>query len=278
MILFGTSGIPHSCKSRKSVDGVREIARLGLDLMEVEFVRGVKMGEATADKVGQAAAESGVVLTSHAPYYVNLASVEVEKVEASVERILHTASICHRFGGKSVTFHAAYYMGREPAAVMSVVTEQLRALIMRMNKEGVDLAISPELTGKPSQFGSLEELIKLSRAVEGVGLCIDWSHYVARDNGAFNSYEGFKRAIAKIRRGLGKKALSRLHMHVSGIEWTEKGEAKHRPLRESEFDWEALLDVLVEEQVSGMIVCESPLLEEDALLLKREFLKRSSSK
>ncbi|GAI89407.1 unnamed protein product, partial [marine sediment metagenome] len=66
-LLFGTAGVPHSAKSPSTIDGIERIAELGLGCMEMEFVRGVRMGEAVAIQVGEAAARLGIELTAHAP-------------------------------------------------------------------------------------------------------------------------------------------------------------------------------------------------------------------
>jgi deoxyribonuclease-4 len=278
MILFGPAGIPTSKKGKGLEEGIREVARLGLDCMEVEFVRGVRLKHGAAVGAGAAAREEGIVLTAHAPYYINLCSLDPEKADASEERILQTARMCHLLGGTSVTFHAAYYQGRDPGGIFQMVEKRLRAVGGKLLKEGIGVSIAPELTGKPAQFGSLEELIRLSRGVKGVQPCIDFSHYVARSGGGNNNYDGFLRALKSVKRGLGVKALRRLHMHVSGIEWGAKGEKRHLMLEDSEFDWKALLRVLVDLDISGIIICESPMMEEDATIMKMEYMKRLRKK
>jgi len=47
-LLFGTAGIPRSARAKTTIDGIERIAELGLGCMELEFVQGVKMGEAGA--------------------------------------------------------------------------------------------------------------------------------------------------------------------------------------------------------------------------------------
>jgi deoxyribonuclease-4 len=274
MILFGPAGAPSSTKGRRPEDGVREVSRLGLDCMELEFVRGVRMSDEGVARVRAAALETGVVLTAHGPYYINLASREEAIAVASVERILSAARRCDQAGGVSVTFHAAFYQGRGAEEIYKIVAGRLREVLRRLEQEGVTIAVSPELTGKPSQFGSLAELIRLCREVKGIRPCIDFSHYAARENGDGNGYEGFKQALAALRRGLGAPALKSLHMHASGIEWGEKGEKRHRRIMESDFDWKALIQVLVDQKVSGTLICESPEMAEDALIMKAEYKRR----
>ena len=74
---------------------------------------------------------------------------------------------------------------------------------------------------------------------------------------------------------LGKPALKNVHMHFSGIAYGEKGEQHHLPLRESDANWKEFLQVLKDRKIEGNLVCESPLLEKDTLLLKETFEKLS---
>lgn len=78
-LLFGTGGVPHSAADRSVLAGVRRIRELELDCMEVEFVRGVRIEKDIAEQAGQAAAELGVRLTCHGPYYINLNADEPDK-------------------------------------------------------------------------------------------------------------------------------------------------------------------------------------------------------
>jgi len=277
MLYFGTAGIPHSAKGRPHDNAVREVKRLGLDCMEVEFVYGVRMKKAEAEKVALAREESGITLTAHGPYYVNLASKEPPKKKASIERIIATARTAHIMGAKSVTFHAAFYQGRDSEEVYDIVSTELRSISEYLSAEGNEVLLRPELTGKPSQFGSLEELIRLSREVPGVAPCLDLAHMAARASGKGNSYKGIRQALDLVAEELGGPAIKDMHIHLYGIEWGAKGEIRHVPLKDTRYRWKAALRALVDAGASGVVICESPLLEEDALKLKKEYnrLKRS---
>jgi deoxyribonuclease-4 len=278
MILFGTAGIPICAKGKGIAEGIREVKRLGLDAMEVEFVRGVRMDQATAKKARDAAREAGVALTVHAPYYINLCSLDAATAEASVQRVLAAARKCRELGGQSVTFHAAFYQGRDRDEIFRTVAGSLKEILSVLKKEGNKVRIKPELTGKPSQWGSLDELIRLGRAVRSVRPCIDFSHLVARGAGANNNYQEFCAALAAVKQGLGAGALAELHMHASGIEWTKKGERRHVMFEESRLQWKALLRALDDFNVSGIMLCESPVMEHDALVLKKEYRKLTDRK
>ena len=85
---FGTGGVPLSVKDRSVISGINRLVELELDHMEVEFVHGVRMKREPAEQAGALAAEKGITLTCHGPYYINLNSEDAEKCTASVRRIL----------------------------------------------------------------------------------------------------------------------------------------------------------------------------------------------
>jgi len=270
-LLFGTGGVPVSAKLRSTEAGIERIAELGLGCMEVEFVQGVKMSPKVAVSVGELAAKKKVALTAHGPYAINLNSAEPEKVHMSKERILQTARIAALFGARSITFHAAFYLKSTPAETYAVVKRHLKEIVNILRNEGNKVTISPEVTGKPSQFGTLEEILQLSSEIEGVAPCLDFSHWHAR-TGKANSYQEFSAILNQIEKKLGRQALDNMHIHLSGIAYGKKGEIKHLMLPDSDFQYAELLKALKERKAKGVIISESmPYLEKDALLLQQTY-------
>jgi len=270
-LLFGTGGVPVSAKLRSTEAGIECISELGLGCMEVEFVQGVKMSPQVAASVGELAATKKVVLTAHGPYFINLNAVEPEKVHMSKERILQTARIAALFGSRSITFHAAFYLQSTPAETYTTVKRHLEEIVKILRNEDNKVTISPEVTGKPSQFGTLEEILQLSSEIEGVAPCIDFSHWHAR-TGKANSYQEFLDILDQIEGKLGRQALDNMHIHLAGIAYGKKGEIKHLMLPDSDFQYVELLKALKERKAKGVVICESvPYLENDALLLQQTY-------
>jgi deoxyribonuclease-4 len=209
-LLFGTAGVPSSSPKPDSRTGIAHIRELGLDCMELAWVRRVSMGEKTAAKVRQKGEECRVALSVHAPYYINLNSAEFDKVAASRERILKAARAGWLCGARNIVFHAAFYHDDPPEVVYERVKGHLVELTQELRAEGNDTVLRPETTGKQSQFGTLEELLALSREVEGVAPCVDFAHLHAR-SGANNSYEEFVAILASIEKELGRAGLEDMH-------------------------------------------------------------------
>lgn len=269
-LLFGTAGTPHSTKRLSTADGIERVAELGLECMEMEFVRRASMGESTARLVAETASRTGVQLSAHAPYYINLNAREPEKVKASQERLLQTARIASWCGARNVAFHPAFYLGDPPEQVYRVVKKRLEEVLEQLKRENIHVCIRPELMGRGTQFGSLEELLDLSLELEMVAPCLDFAHYHARD-GKNNSYDEFTSILSRIEERLGRNALDDIHIHVAGIAYGKKGEIKHLNMEESDFRYVDLLRALKDYDVKGMVICESPSLEGDALLLQSTY-------
>jgi deoxyribonuclease-4 len=269
-LLFGTAGIPNSTKGPSSEAGIERIHELGLECMEVEFVQGVRMSSQGATSLRGAAASRGIRLSAHAPYFINLNAREPEKVAASQERIMRTARITSLFGGESVVFHAGFYLGDPPSEVYATVKDSLGQIVEQLRSEGNRVNIRPEVMGKVAAFGTLDEVLGLCAEIEGVAPAIDFAHWHAR-TGRANSYDEFVAVLREVEGKLGGDALDDMHMHVSGIEYGPRGERRHTRLAESDLRYVELLTALKDCDAGGLLICESPNLEEDALLLQQTY-------
>lgn len=270
--MFGTAGVPAAAKGAGSVAGIEALARLGLDAMEIEFVRGIWMSDELARQVKSRARALKIYLTAHAPYYLNLNSPDPRVVRASKDRIMQSAATADKAGARHLALHAAFYSGAGPARAYQNVKRRLMQLSSRIARLGLKITLNPELMGRPSQFGGLEEILDLSSGVPRVEPCLDFSHNHARTGGS-NTYEEYCDILDLVRRRLGGRALRRMHIHVAGIDYGPKGERRHTNLTDSDMDFRALMSALKHRGAGGIVICESPNLEDDALLLKHTYME-----
>ena len=270
---FGTAGIPLSTKPRNTINGVKRVKELGLDAMELEFVRGINITKEKSPEVKKTAEENDVILTNHCPYWINLNSEDKKKFYASISYITNSARITSLCGGYSVCFHAGYYMKQDPKKVYERIKEGLKIIVKEVNEFDKKIWIRPETTGKIAQFGTIHEILDLSLEFDNVLPCIDWSHLHAWSNGKYNSTEEFREVLNLVEKKLGRKGLDNVHFHCQGVEYTEKGERKHLNLKESDLKYEELLKTWKEFKIKGVVIAESPNVEEDALLLKKLYGK-----
>jgi len=164
-------------------------------------------------------------------------------------------------------------MKDNPKDVYNKVKEAIKLILQELKKDEIEIFIRPETAGKISQFGNINEIIKLSEEFENVLPCIDWSHIHAYNNGKYNTKEEFKEVLSLIENKLGRNALDNVHFHCQGINYNEKGERNHLNLKESDFNYKELVKVWKEFKLKGVVICESPNVEKDSLLLKETYEK-----
>ena len=210
----------------------------------------------------------------HAPYYINLNSPEKEKLEASKKRILLALRMSELARIRSVCVHPAFYLGMEPKVAFENVRHAVDDIMKQKKNSFPHVNLGLETMGKPTQFGTLEEVLKISKEFDLYPV-IDPAHMHARTNGKVNSYEEWDEMFDLYEKYLGAKSLKHVHMHYSGIAYTVKGEKHHLPLEESDAKWREFLRVLKDRKVEGTVVCESPLLEKDTLLMQKTYTSLS---
>ena len=272
MLSFAVAGSPHSTpKPGGTVEGLKQAAKLGITAMEIEWVQNVPSSRERMLEIRATAEQLKMTLTVHAPYYINLNTPEKEKLAASKKRILAALTMGQIAGVRSVCVHAAFNLGQPPETVYDNVSRAVEDILKQKKKFFPDVNLGLETMGRQTQFGTLEEVLKISKEF-GLYPVIDPAHLHARYNGAVNSTKEWQEMFDLYEKSLGKKSLKTMHMHFSGIAYGLKGEKHHLPLQESDAQWKDFLKVLKKRKIEGTLVCESPLLEKDTLLMQKTFL------
>ena len=271
-LLFGTAGIPLSVKGLGTAEGISQVGKLGLSAMELEFVHSVNISREKVPEVKKAAESNGIALTCHAPYFINYNTPEKAKIEASIDRVYRSCDITNRCGGWSVVFHPGFYLKDSPTDAYKHVKSALEETVEKLKADKNPIWVRPETMGKGSQIGTLEEVLQLSEELEQVMPCIDYSHMHARQ-GKYNSYDEFCKILDAIEKSLGKKGLENMHIQCQAVEYTEKGERRHLEFNDpkADFKYEEVCRSWKDYNVKGVVICESPNIEGDAMLLKKTY-------
>jgi deoxyribonuclease-4 len=270
---FGTVGSPISTPSKPggSIGGIQRIVALGLDALELAWVQSVRVSEVTCQAINQAARDASVRLSVHAPYFINLNASEDEWPK-SRQRLLDAAWYGWLAGATDIVFHPGSYFGKPPEEVLPGAIARLVGCVKELDEKGAAVTLRPETMGKSAVLGSLEDTLAMSREHLSVRPCLDFAHLHARSgDGLVNGYDHWMRILDAYCTALGDASLESLHIHLSGIEYGPKGERNHLPVRESDMDVPGLFQALKTSCASGRILCESPILEEDALYMQQLF-------
>jgi deoxyribonuclease-4 len=205
----------------------------------------------------------------HAPYFINLNATD-EEWPKSRKRLMDAAHYGNLAGATDIVFHPGSYFANPPDQVLLIAIPRLKDCVAELRENGNSVTLRPETMGKSAFLGSLDDTLSMSKEIPGVAPCIDFAHLHARaGDGSMNSEAEWAEVLARYAKALGTEALQRLHIHLSGIEYGEKGEKKHLPMAESDFDLKGLFSALSKAGSAGRILCESPIMEEDALYMKQ---------
>lgn len=270
---FGTVGAPSSTPKKPggSVGGVLRLAELGLYAFELGWVQSVRVSEETCAAIRGTAEDKDVLISVHAPYFINL-NADEEEWPKSRKRLMDAAHFGNLAGATDIIFHPGSYFGHEPAEVLPIAIERLAECVKELRGNGNPVRLRPETMGKSAMLGSLEDTLAMSKAIQGVEPCLDFAHLHARGgDGSMNSYAEWQQILDVYAKELGVEALTRLHIHLSGIEYGPKGEKEHLRIEESDFELDDLLKALRDMGCGGRILCESPVLEDDAQLIKNKW-------
>lgn len=265
---FGTVGSPNSTPKKPggSIGGIIRTAELGLDGLELGWVRSVRVSAKTCAAIKETAQAHDVAISVHAPYFINL-NADDEEWPKSRKRLMDAAHYGNLAGATDVVFHPGSYFEQAPEEVLTIAMARLEDCIKELRVAGNPITLRPETMGKSAMLGSLDDTLAMSQAILGIEPCLDFAHLHARfGDGSMNTYDEWSRLLESYGNSLGEAALQNLHSHLSGIEYTQKGEKKHLPIEESNLDMEAILSALKDFGCQGRILVESPVLEDDALI------------
>ncbi len=277
---FGTVGSPIGTPKKPggSVGAIQFSKTIGLGAFELGWVQSVRVSEETCAAIRAAGAAEGVALSVHAPYFINL-NAAADEWPKSRKRLMDAAHYGNLAGATDIIFHPGSYFGKDPAKVLKVAIPRLKSCVAELRRHHNPVTLRPETMGKSAMLGSLEDALEMAKAIEGVEPCLDFAHLHARPgDGTMNTYDEWAGMLRSYSKQIGAERLKRLHIHLSGIAYGPKGEKAHLKLQEADLDLKALFRALHDLGCGGRILCESPIMEEDALRMKAAWEQESGEK
>jgi len=272
---FGPAGVPPWFKAIKAAltDVPSLLREESLDAFEYQAVRwGAKsqIKREDAEKLGLKAKENDILVSLHGSYFLNFCGRK-DIIEASKKRLIACITAAEWMRAYVVVFHSGFYGKKSKKEAFAKCIEALKEVVETMRALGIkNVKIGPETMGKPSQLGSLDEVLSLCEEVEQTQLVVDWAHLHARDEGRFKTVDDFRRVVVGIENRLGTKAIKDMHCHFSKVEFTNKGERRHHTMGEAGYgpDFTMLAKVIAEFKLKPVIISESPILDIDAIMMQ----------
>ena len=273
--IFGPAGNAEHFPYKSSADAPKWLKEIGLDCYEYQCGKGVHVGEESARKIGLAARENGIVLSLHAPYFINLANPDPDALQKTVGYITGACLVADWMGAKRVVIHSGALMKRTRREALDTALRSLKEVIAACDAQCFGhIALCPETMGKINQLGDLDEVLELCTLDERLVPCIDFGHLYARSLGADDGPEAACRLLDRVEEVLGPERAGTFHSHFSHIEFTLKGGEKcHRTFADDGGygpDWTPLASEIARRGWSPTVICESAGTQaEDASTMKQ---------
>jgi deoxyribonuclease-4 len=277
---FGPAGVPPVFRVMKATlaDVPGLLKEEGLDAFEYQATRwGAKpqIKREDAEKLGLKAEENDVWLSVHGSYFTNFCG-EKGMVEASKKRLIACITAAEWMKAHVVVFHPGFYGKKTRKEAFTKCLGALKEVAETMSASGIgNVKMGPEAMGRHYQLGTLNEIFSLCEEVEQTQLVIDWGHLHARDGGRFKTVDDFRKVVEKVENRLGTEVVRDMHCHFTKVEFTDKGERRHRMMDEMDYgpDFSMLAEVIAGFKLKPVIISESPILDLDAIKM-RDILKK----
>jgi deoxyribonuclease-4 len=276
---FGPAEVP----SRKSPEeAVRLLREQKFNACEIDFAGGFWMDYEWAEEFGKLARKARIVLSLHAPIAGFMGHLERDKkFRMAVGMLDHSAGIAVAASAKLVVFHPGFLLGRTHRAAISAVSKQLEELRTRLEGKGRVVPFGIEVMGRVRDFGSLDDVVEISRRSGWVRPVLDFAHMHATSDGAYTDVEPFAAALEAVDEVL--EADAPFHIHFSDIAYANRNETKHLPYGEGTLRADPLGEALQRFERPVTVISESPDLESDQAIRaalaasSRRAARRSSS-
>ncbi len=278
--LFGPAGNSNSFFEmgyKGSLQVPEYLLKMGLDAFEYQCGRGVNIGEEKAQQLGALAADKGITLSLHAPYYISMSSVEEEKRIKSIDYILASARAVNAMGGDRIVVHTGSCSKISRETALELAMDTMKKALDALKSEGLyHIHICPETMGKVNQLGTLDEVLALCGLDEQLIPCIDFGHLNARDLGYFKTKAEYKSVFDRMENALGYDRLCAFHSHFSKIEYTTGGEKKHLTFADTVYgpDFEPVLDLVVQKNLSPTFICESDGTQAEDVKMMKDYYNK----
>lgn len=253
MIRFGVSGLPP--------DGVDDAAFLDEMLSrdrtayELAFVTDFPWSERRCARFGEAAAERGVRISVHAPYFAILTVADEEKGARCLAALEHTMKLGRALGAPIICAHFGHTHGEPAETLMGRIRERLDRVAPKVAHLGVGLGL--EVGGNDRSFGTLGDIAVLCADYPFVRPIVDWAHLHAMTGGALTTREAFASVLGFVRESFPAWMVDPLQTQFTDNLVGPHGEVKHIPYGEGSLKVGPLVEAAVESGMPMVIISEA---------------------
>ncbi len=163
---IGTVGSPISTPKKPggSVGAIQQIRVLGLNALELGWVQSVRVTEETCAAIKKEAETCDVMISVHAPYFINL-NANDEEWPKSRKRLMDAALYGNLAGATDIIFHPGSYFEKPADEVLAIALPRLLDCVKELQASGNPVTLRPETMGKSAMLGTLEDTLVMSKSI-----------------------------------------------------------------------------------------------------------------
>lgn len=222
---FGVAGVPTNYKG-KFKDLFDWLRNLGLNAYEIQCVYGFKISDVNKE-IYRKEIQNGFNFSIHAPYYINLGSLNKDVVMRSKENMKQGIELAKSIGVNRIIFHPGGGHNNTEEGRKIAINQLIDAVNEFTSEIDMgDVRLYPEIGGKTNNLGSIDEIIEICKNCKYCYPCIDIAHLHAREIGSLVNKQVLKEKLLKIKTELPEK-VKFIHFHAYTINYNDKGEIKH---------------------------------------------------
>jgi deoxyribonuclease-4 len=217
-VRFGPAGRPINYFGNAK-DACTYIRAEGLEAYEYQATYGVKISQTSASDLKRNSEDEDVLVSMHAPYYINLSSNKDDVIDRSIQRLVQSAKASEWMGAYRTVFHPGFYTTYSSEEAMKRCKNAITQILDKLDALDVkDFCFAPETTGKKSQLGNLDEIIEICRSFDHFEPTVDFAHLYARSGGKINTRDDYAQIFQKLENEFGIKFL---HCHFTLMQGKE---------------------------------------------------------
>ena len=243
---------PAETSDEEFLDG---LAERGHQAFELSFAKGFPWRERRCAGFAAAAADRGIRLTAHAPYFATLTVADRERAERRRSAVEHSIKLGAELDAPLIVAHLGALRDETPDEVFPRVREHLEWIGGKTAHLGVSLGL--ETAGKTGQLGSLGDIALLASEFPFVRPAPDWAHLHAITRGGLDSQEAFATVFRFLRDNFPAWMLDPLHTQFSDVLYGEAGEIRHLPYGEGTLRAAPLAEAVREAGLRITVISES---------------------
>ncbi len=232
MVRFGVAGYPPAFGKtpyrRDRLKILNWLSTLGLNALELQMTYGPRTKADVCREYRKIAEDLGISISVHASYFIVFTSSDPAKLERSRDTLKRTYDLCGVLGADVVVLHPGPLYGEESSLVLRRFIDNLASCFDDIGPTETGLFV--ETAGKVGQLGSVDEILQVCSAVQGVFPCIDFGHVHARTLGTLESSIAVNDLFAQIESYRKRRPSGRIHFHYTPIHYGPRGEISHKAI------------------------------------------------